>query len=95
MTAKEKPKSHLETLPARRGGPGPGIPQICCPRLRANDCCYSYPKTPPVALLQLGEVGGHRLLLFLSRDVLLLILGNFTLAVACVWNSTELNVGFC
>ena len=51
-------KSHLETLPARRRGLRPGIPQISCSRLRAKDCCYCYPKTPPVALLQLGEVVG-------------------------------------
>ena len=51
-------KSHLETLPARRRGLRPGIPQISCSRLRAKDCCYCYPKTPPVALLQPGEVVG-------------------------------------
>ena len=37
-------ESHLETLPARGGGPGPGIPQISCPGLRANDCYYCYSK---------------------------------------------------
>lgn len=42
-------KSHLETLPARRRGLKPGIPQISCSRLRAKDCCYCYPETPPVA----------------------------------------------
>lgn len=52
-------KSHLETLPARRRGLRPGMPQISCSRLRAKDCCYCYPKTPPVALLQPGEVVGR------------------------------------
>ena len=51
-------KRHLETLPARRRGLRPGMPQISCSRLRAKDC-YCYPKTPPVALLQPREVVGR------------------------------------
>lgn len=87
-------KRHLETLPAKGGGPGPGIPQISCPRLQANGCYYCYSK-PLRWLFSSWEKGErHRLLLFLSGETSPShILGDCMSAADGVWNSTDAHVG--